>query len=1463
MTAETARGSIPAELEEYRIVRLLGQGGMGQVYLAEDRLLARLVAIKIIASPAPGQAARARFFVEARAVARLSHPNVVAVHRVGEVRRRPFLVSEYVRGQSLAELAKPVPWRRALEIGVGLARGLAAAHRRGVLHRDIKPGNAMIAEDGTVKLLDFGLAELSPEGAPEAPEEPSPAGRVNRDGESTQPDSRVTEALTASLEMSLDAPGPTTDPPFASMKRVAGTPLYMAPELWRGEPATTRADVYALGVVLHELCTGGPPYGRLELAALLLALTEREPPPLHVTSPGVDLRLAEIVDRCLRRDPDLRFRDGDALREALEQLAAPAGVPEAVPAGNPYRGLLAFEAEHRSLFFGRSAEILAIVDRLRADPRVVVAGDSGTGKSSLCRAGVLPAVAAGALGPGVATVHVALGRHPFAALAAALAPLGGSDEAGLAARLRAEPAAVGRALRERGAVVLLFVDQLEELCTLAAPDEAAAVAEALHALADRGGGVRLLATARSDFLTRLAALPGLGDALPAALYLLRPLTAERLREAVIGPAAAKGVAFESDAVVDTLVREAQSTDGGLPLLQFALAELWEKRDEARRILPASALEAIGGVTGALARHADEVLAVMPAPQRAAARAVLLALVTAEGTRGRRPEAELPFAPAALAGLVRGRLLVAYPAEGGEGSAYAIAHEALLQGWDTLRGWLGHDEEGRALRQRLERGAAEWERLGRSADALWGDRLLGEAAGVTEKSLAAREAAFLGASRRAARARRRRGQGLAAAAAALLAALGLLVWAQKQGADEQAEKAGAAEIAARQQAQGAQEQARRARNLARVAVAARPESGATMAALMLREVEGDPAEVPGWLAAVPFSSPAYLTRRVLKGHQGEVHDAAWGRRGRRVATASADGTARLWDAGSGGHVVKLEGHRGEVLHVAFSPDAQRVVTASADGTARLWSVDGTPLAELTSLGDRVDDAAFSPDGTRVVTASSDGAARVWKVDTGTLVAELRGHAQGVRSAAWSADGTRVVTASADGTARVWDAASGASVAVLEGHQGAVTKAVFSPDGTRVVTASADGTARVWRADGGPPLATLAHAAAVTSVAFSPDGTRVLTAGDDHYARVWSADGRLVHTLEGHTQAIVQAAFSPDGKRVVTASSDGTARVWSAAQGTLVATLAGHQHRVTSAAFSRDGKRVVTTSADGTARVWEMVESLVSGSARHESPVLPAALRVEGAQVFAGDDDDPVTVLDGLQGEVLHAALSADGAALATVSRPRAEPGAPDTVRVWSTASGAPGALSRHVEGATSVAWSPDGAGVVTASKDGTARVWSVDGKQVTVLRGHTDAVVSAVFSARGDSVVTASRDHTVRVWKADGTLVAVLAGREGQVLRAWFSADGTSVVAAYEDGTELSWIIDPGLVQRALWLSTPHCPDADELRRLLDASKPAADAAYKACEHMSACLREARGKAPEDRYPDCLAIFREEQAQAVR
>ena len=745
-------GDLTEQIGEYRIEDLLGRGAMGEVWRATDTLLDRQVALKIALHAAEPED-RLRFFVEARAVARLHHPNLTTVHHAGEWAGRLYLVTELLSGRTLAALPRPVPAARVVAIGIGLARGLAAAHAAGVLHRDLKPSNAFECEDGTVKLLDFGLAKFV------ADEQE----RVLRTRASRRSIRDVVGADLASTEVAPAAPDanratarPVAADPAANLAltepgTLVGTPLYLPPELWDFEPATRSSDVYSLGATLYELLAGHPPFLAPTHEALRFEVTAgaAAPPP-----PG-PAPLAELIGRCLSREQADRPSAAE-VRDALEAMAESRELdaPDD-PTVSPYRGLAAFGPESRGLFFGREAEVRTVLAELRSRALVIVVGASGAGKSSLARAGVGPRVAAGALGPEPWRVATLMpGDRPIEALAAACALLVGIDARTMGERLAADPSWLGHKLRRDADRTLLIVDQLEEVFTLANVEQRRRFGVALTALAGAAPAVRVVITVRGDFLDRFDELGEAGRLAVRGAVTLGPMTPVGLRQAIVEPARRRGYRFESDEMVASLA--AAAGEGSLPLLESALAALWERRDEGARLVSQAALAALGGIAGALARHADDVLARLPRPERVEARRLLLELVTVEGTRQRREERELLTArPAAaghaLAALVSGRLLTA--SQGDEGAAIEIAHEALVTGWPTLGRWLADEAAVRATRDRLRRAVAEWLRLDRADEALLAAHELTEVAAVAES---ADERALVAASRSAVRRARRRG-----------------------------------------------------------------------------------------------------------------------------------------------------------------------------------------------------------------------------------------------------------------------------------------------------------------------------------------------------------------------------------------------------------------------------------------------------------------------------------------------------------------------------------------------------------------------------------------------------------------------------------------------------------------------------------------------------------------------------------
>jgi WD40 repeat protein len=441
------------------------------------------------------------------------------------------------------------------------------------------------------------------------------------------------------------------------------------------------------------------------------------------------------------------------------------------------------------------------------------------------------------------------------------------------------------------------------------------------------------------------------------------------------------------------------------------------------------------------------------------------------------------------------------------------------------------------------------------------------------------------------------------------------------------------------------------------------------------------------------------------------------------------------------------HQDVVYDAVFSPDGAQILTASWDKTAKLWDAASLKLIASFAHQDVVVAAVFSPDGARILTASWDKTAKLWDAVSGKLIASF-GHQESVQNATFSPEGARILTASWDKTVKLWEAASGEPVASFA-HQDGLYHAAFSRDGARILTGSADKTAKLWDAASGRLIASFEHQDGVTDSAFSPDGARILTASADGTAKLWDAASDKLIVSFAHKDGITSAAFSPEGARILTASRDKTAKLWDASSGRLIASF-NHQDAIYKAGFSPEGARILTASADRTARLWEVASGKLIASFEHQEAVYDASFSPDGTRILTASADHSARLWDAVSGklaavfdhqdEVSQAAFSPDGARILTASSDK-------TAKLWDAASGKLIAAFVHQDRVYHGAFSPDGARILTASADNTAKLWdAASGKLITSF-DHQDTVRWAGFSPDGARIVTASWDKTAKLWDA--------------------------------------------------------------------------------------------------------------------
>ncbi|MFF3314268.1 helix-turn-helix domain-containing protein [Streptomyces sp. NPDC003035] len=1167
---------------------------------------------------------------------------------------------------------------------------------------------------------------------------------------------------------------------------------------------------------------------------------------IETGSKPVNATLARLCDDALQAGGALLALLPPEERSADNVLDRRLSTAASLPAPPcPYRGLASFGTEDAHLFFGRERATAALVERLEqrvgTGPLAVVA-PSGAGKSSLLRAGLVPALARNDLAvPGSDRWPVALSTptaHPLQALLRSVRTALAADSAdvphgvspsdgNLAAALRAWAAAprphtslyggtagADQAPGSAGVRLVVAVDQFEEIFSLCDDEaERRAYIDTLTALAAPGPGGETAVAAvvlgvRADFTGRCLDHPPLVPVFTHGLFALGAMTAAELRECIVRPAENCGLELEPG-LVELMLRDldaARAADreaadgpapapGTLPLLAHALMTTW--RQGTGRTMTVTGYLAAGGLKGSIAATAEAVFTGLDAVHQDAAVTMLLRLVrVGEDTEPTRrlvsTEALLARLPdpasgqAVLDAFVTARLVTI------NSDTVEIAHEALLRAWPRLAGWIHADRTGLVLHQQLSTAAAEWEREGRDPAALYrGTRLAAasewaQAAGHCAE-LALVEEEFLTEAAEQEEQARRQVRKRARQQRNLLAVLGVLLAV-----------AVLAGSVAFEQRYAADEQRRTALSQAMAARSAELAVGQPEASMLLAAGAYATAETPEARSALLSTQTQAFAGR-LTGHSRPVNTVAFAPDGRLLASAASDGEVRLWRTyGEGPRAAAvLRGHNGPVRSVAFSPDSRFLASASSDGTVRLWTVAGHRAAGvLTGHRGPVRAVAYSPDGRLLASAGADGTVRLWDPVRRRSTAVLSGHDDEVLALSFAPDGRTLAAGGAGRAVVVWDLATQARLAELTEHSGDVLAVAFSPDGATLATAGADRTVRLWSTQRWQLTTSLAgHDDDVNGLAYGRDGHTIVSASGDGTVRRWDvASRRIIDTLAGHTDYVLAVAVAPHGEQLATAGFDHTVALWNLGASTLVA----HPFsEAWNAAFSPDGKWLASAGADRSVRLWDVARRrTVAALTGHEGAVYDVAFSPDGTRLASAGADRTVriwdvarrrvlTVLSGHEGAVFDVAFSLDGTRLASA-------GADRSVRVWRADGSSfrePAVLLRgHTDFVNCVVFGRDGRTVLSGSDDLTLRLWDVDGLRTrATFTGHTGSVRGCTVAGDGRTAASAANDGTVRLWDlATRRFSATLVGHSGSVRGVAFAPDGRTLASSGNDRTVRLW-----------------------------------------------------------------------------
>ncbi len=1383
-------------IKGYVLRELLGVGGFGAVYRAYQPSIEREAAIKaILPSYVNHPEFIRRFESEARLVAQLEHPYIVPLYDFWREPDGAFLVMRFYPLSLYDYLYEngALTLETAVRLVDQITAALVIAHRNHVIHRDLKPENILLDQYGNAYLSDFGIATY-----------------LNQDKDLA------------------DGPGFT------------GSVEYAAPEVLQGQPATRQSDIYSLAYVLHRALSGQSIISEKSVNRWVNHHLS-DPLPPHEYIPD---DVYKVLQKATTKKPEQRY--ASVVEFAAELHAALSGeriasesIEIALTPDNPYKGLRAFEESDADDFYGRDALTTHLLEQLVEDVPfnrfLAVVGPSGSGKSSLIKAGLVPSLRQGSISDSDNWYYVEMtpGERPCEKLAAALLSVAINPPPDILQQLQRGSegfSEVLTAILPPGQELLLVIDQFEELFTLV--DNEADLALFLNslyaAITMPDSQLRVIITLRADYYDRPLEYGDFAKLVRNRTEVVVPLSPSEFEQAILRPAQRVGLEVEPR-LVAAITADLRGEPGMLPLLQYTLTELFERREGSKLTL--KAYQDSGGVRQALAKRAQELYDGMPESHQQLSRQVFLRMVTlGEGIENARRQvlfSELnAMAPdrtaldIVLDTFSKYRLITFDYDPTTREPTTEIAHDALLREWSQLREWLEESRGDIQMQRSLTTACYEWIDAGRREGfLLTGGRLarFEEWSAESTIALGQDEHQFLQASlderdrlavietERLSReiVLEQRAHSRLQILAVVLAVgiigavvLSIVAFNQSNKAEDNRNKAEANQ----REAEAAQE----------IAEANQKEAETAQEAAQAAQKEAEAARRESDQNALRSLDTALLSYSQLSLYRDrnadlaialalEAHDIGSlpEQEYRALSEAAyAPGTRRIFT-----------GHTDWVATLDLSQDGTRVLSGSRDMTMRLWDVEtgeslrsfpaDDPTTEdiIEGHSKEIRDVALSPDERLAASASIDTTARIWDIETGQTLHVLEGHPTYVLGLAFSPDGKILATASE--TVRLWDVETGAllmtfpadnpDTEVIEGHSKFVRDVIFDAAGNYLISCADDNYVLVWDIQRAEIVRQFDAGAAIFRVNLSPDEHILVMSSYENDVLLWDYEtGKQLLTIRGHTASVYDALFTPDGTALLSVSQDKSIRLWNPETGAETWRFIGPTDRVYDAEFLPNGRQFITASFDGTLRLWDMQADAFSRTFEgHEGTVYKAIFNADGTRLLSSGNDQTIRLWDVKSGKQIRIFGPDD----------------PDTE-----------AIEGHSQLVATTTFSPDENYILSSGYDNTICLWDAetgellrifgpDDPDTQAIEGHVDIdenywVWTVAFSSDGKTFYSGAADQTIIRWDIEtGKILHQYIGHEGAVMDIELLDGDKHFLTASTDNTIKLWDAESGEIIR--------------------------------------------------------------------